>query len=71
MDSTSGIKSDSRAWGLDHQFDSVDQQRESSFLGMWLFLVTEIMFFGLRYRLLKEQQNHLLETINLCLYRHL
>ena len=46
MDSTSDIKSDSRAWGLDHQFDSVDQQRESSFLGMWLFLVTEIMFFG-------------------------
>ena len=36
----------SGAWGLDHQFDSVDQQRESSFLGMWIFLVTEIMFFG-------------------------
>jgi cytochrome c oxidase subunit 3 len=34
------------AWGLDHQFDSLDQQRESSFLGMWIFLVTEIMFFG-------------------------
>ena len=35
-----------RAWGLDHQFDSLDQQRESSFLGMWIFLATEIMFFG-------------------------
>jgi cytochrome c oxidase subunit 3 len=32
--------------GLAHQFDSYAQQRESSNLGMWLFLVTEIMFFG-------------------------
>jgi len=31
---------------LAHQFDSLDQQKESSTLGMWLFLVTEIMFFG-------------------------
>lgn len=31
---------------LQHQFDSVEQQRESATLGMWLFLVTEIMFFG-------------------------
>ncbi|MGH2627121.1 MAG: cytochrome c oxidase subunit 3 family protein [Anaerolineales bacterium] len=31
---------------LAHQFDSLEQQRESSTLGMWLFLVTEIMFFG-------------------------
>jgi cytochrome c oxidase subunit 3 len=31
---------------LAHQFDSLDQQRESSSLGMWVFLVTEIMFFG-------------------------
>ncbi len=31
---------------LQHQFDSPAQQRESSTLGMWLFLVTEIMFFG-------------------------
>lgn len=29
-----------------HQFDSMEQQKESSLLGMWLFLVTEIMFFG-------------------------
>ena len=32
--------------GLAHHFDSYAQQRESSSLGMWLFLVTEIMFFG-------------------------
>jgi cytochrome c oxidase subunit 3 len=29
-----------------HHFDSPEQQREASFLGMWVFLVTEIMFFG-------------------------
>jgi len=29
-----------------HHFDDAEQQREASSLGMWLFLVTEIMFFG-------------------------
>lgn len=29
-----------------HQFDSPTQQRESLSFGMWLFLVTEVMFFG-------------------------
>ncbi len=32
--------------GLAHHFESFEQQREASFLGMWVFLVTEIMFFG-------------------------
>jgi cytochrome c oxidase subunit 3 len=27
-------------------FDSAEQQRESASLGMWVFLVTEMMFFG-------------------------
>jgi cytochrome c oxidase subunit 3 len=31
---------------LSHQFDDVDQQTEASTLGMWLFLATEVMFFG-------------------------
>ena len=31
---------------LAHQFDDVDQQREASTLGMWIFLVTEVLFFG-------------------------
>ena len=31
---------------LSHQFDDVDQQSEASALGMWLFLATEVMFFG-------------------------
>jgi cytochrome c oxidase subunit 3 len=29
-----------------HHWRSYDEQREASFLGMWLFLITEIMFFG-------------------------
>jgi cytochrome c oxidase subunit 3 len=32
--------------GLAHHFDSFEQQREASFFGMWVFLITEIMFFG-------------------------
>jgi cytochrome c oxidase subunit III len=31
---------------LQHHFDSMGQQAEASTLGMWVFLVTEIMFFG-------------------------
>jgi cytochrome c oxidase subunit 3 len=31
---------------LQHHFDDMDQQAEASTLGMWVFLVTEIMFFG-------------------------
>lgn len=29
-----------------HQFESIEQQRQAATLGMWIFLVTEIMFFG-------------------------
>jgi cytochrome c oxidase subunit III len=32
--------------GLRHHFADMDQQRESATLGMWVFLITEIMFFG-------------------------
>lgn len=31
---------------LAHQFDDLGQQLDSSTFGMWVFLVTEIMFFG-------------------------
>lgn len=31
---------------LKHYFGSLEQQREAVTLGMWMFLVTEIMFFG-------------------------
>ena len=32
--------------GFAHQFEEMDQQRAAGNLGMWVFLVTEIMFFG-------------------------
>lgn len=32
--------------GLQHHFDDPAQQFQSSALGMWIFLVTEVMFFG-------------------------
>ena len=31
---------------LAHQFEDLDQQTEASTLGMWVFLVTEVLFFG-------------------------
>lgn len=31
---------------LQHHFDDMDQQFDSATLGMWVFLLTEIMFFG-------------------------
>ena len=32
--------------GFAHQFEDMEQQREADSLGMWVFLLTEIMFFG-------------------------
>ena len=29
-----------------HQFDDAEQQHEASWIGMWIFLATEVMFFG-------------------------
>ena len=29
-----------------HQFDNAEQQQDAATMGMWVFLVTEIMFFG-------------------------
>ena len=42
--STAGHHPESLA--LREQFDTPEQQREASTLGMWIFLVTEVMFFG-------------------------
>ena len=45
-----------------HHFVDAEQQRDAATLGMWLFLATEIMFFGgmfcayLIYRLLVLQR---------------
>lgn len=32
--------------GLHHQYEDIGQQNESYIVGMWTFLVTEVMFFG-------------------------
>src|SRR6266446_10171331 len=32
--------------GLAHHFDNLEQQTEATTLGMWVFLVTEVLFFG-------------------------
>jgi cytochrome c oxidase subunit III len=32
--------------GFAHQFENIDQQHEAGRLGMWVFLATEILFFG-------------------------
>src|ERR1700675_840298 len=31
---------------LREQFETAEQQKDASTLGMWIFLITEIMFFG-------------------------
>jgi cytochrome c oxidase subunit 3 len=31
---------------LQHHFENMEQQREAGAIGMWVFLVTEVMFFG-------------------------
>ena len=31
---------------LKHHFDDMGQQHEAATLGMWLFLATEVLFFG-------------------------
>ena len=31
---------------LQHHFDNLEQQQNASTLGMWMFLVTEVLFFG-------------------------
>ena len=31
---------------LAHHFDDLEQQHEAATLGMWVFLVTEVLFFG-------------------------
>ena len=38
--------SDAHPVGLAHHFESLEQQKQSAFFGMWLFLVQEVLFFG-------------------------
>ena len=46
IEATGHVTSAAHAPGLKHHFDDFEQQLESSTLGMWVFLLTEIMFFG-------------------------
>ena len=40
------VRHHSQVPGLAHHFDTLDQQTEATTLGMWVFLVTEVLFFG-------------------------
>src|SRR5580698_10222764 len=40
------LHSEEQTLALREQFDTAEQQRDASTLGMWVFLITEIMFFG-------------------------
>ena len=37
---------DANPTGFAHQFEDLEQQRDAGRLGMWVFLATEILFFG-------------------------
>jgi cytochrome c oxidase subunit 3 len=40
------MHSETETLALREQFDTADQQKDASTLGMWIFLITEVMFFG-------------------------
>ncbi|HEU0179860.1 MAG TPA: cytochrome c oxidase subunit 3 family protein [Blastocatellia bacterium] len=46
MAETLAVDQDARGAAFAHQFDNAEQQRDAATMGMWVFLVTEIMFFG-------------------------
>ena len=43
---TSDMRDQVAERALQHHFADMDQQRETASFGMWMFLLTEIMFFG-------------------------
>ena len=50
---------------LKHHFDDSAQQLESSTLGMWVFLLTEIMFFGGMFGSLHHLPQHVSGSVRL------
>ena len=44
--SASDVTAHPPSLALREQFDTAEQQKDASTLGMWVFLVTEVMFFG-------------------------
>jgi cytochrome c oxidase subunit 3 len=55
-----------RASHLAHHFDDALQQREAASLGMWVFLVTEVMFFGGVFLLYVVYRTHFPEAFALA-----
>lgn len=51
---------------LREQFDTPEQQREASALGMWIFLITEIMFFGGIFMAYTAYRSHYPEVFGLA-----
>ncbi len=45
-DSKLAIEPHAETLALREQFDTAEQQKDASTLGMWIFLITEVMFFG-------------------------
>ena len=43
---------------LEEQYENLDQQHQAASLGMWVFLATEVMFFGTLF-------------LSVCVYRYL
>ena len=39
---------------LSHQFETLEQQSDAATLGMWVFLATEVLFFGGLFLLLSD-----------------
>lgn len=46
MPDSVSVKHEASHAALQHHFENMEQQREAGALGMWVFLVTELMFFG-------------------------
>jgi cytochrome c oxidase subunit 3 len=46
LSTSSDLAAANHSKALLHHFDTAEQQKDASTLGMWLFLVTEVMFFG-------------------------
>ncbi len=46
MSASNVAAADHHPEGLAHHFESLEQQKQSSFFGMWLFMAQEVMFFG-------------------------
>lgn len=56
---------------LAHQFDDLNQQRESATLGMWAFLATELLFFGALFTSFLIYRIYYIEAFRLAAHHHL